>query len=173
MGGGARSAAGARRSTRGWVTSWRASDASCRGSASRMTTASIPTTAPARSRSSSMAEVSSSSTTSCVRPELRGRLPDQLIDRGQHQRRSPSPECARRDHAPRVAGSVAEVAVVQTAHGLGHPMGVVSRQRVQLRPRLLDHRRPGAHVGRPEPRVPAADRREQWPTRAAPMSRDI
>ena len=39
--------------------------------------------------------------------------------------------------------------------------GVVSRQRVQLRPRLLDHRRPGAHVGRPEPRVPAADRREQ------------
>ena len=41
------------------------------------------------------------------------------------------------------------------------PWASSARQRVQLRPRLLDQRGTGAHVGRAEPRVPAADRRAQ------------
>ena len=49
----------------GWATSWRASDAICRGSASRRSIASTPMTARARLRSSSMAAASCSSTTSC------------------------------------------------------------------------------------------------------------
>jgi hypothetical protein len=51
-----------------------------------------------------------------------------LVDRGRSQRRRPTPERARRDHALRVAGATREVADVQAAHGLEFPLGVVSQQ---------------------------------------------
>ena len=47
------------------------------------------------------------------------------------------------------------------AHGLELPVGVVGRQRLQLRPRVLEQRGHDAGVGRAERRVTAAHRRAQ------------
>ena len=74
---------------------------------------------------------------------------------------APAPERPRRDHAVRLAGAAREAAGVQAADGLELPLGLVGRQRLQLRPRLLQQRGADARVGRADARAAAADRRPQ------------
>ena len=105
-----------------------------------------------------------------VRPELPGRLPDQLVDRGQRRRPHPAPERARRDDALRVAGPTREAAGVQAAHGLERSLGVVGQQRVQPRPRLLEQRGGDARVGRARASRPCRRSSSAMPARAAPTS---
>ncbi len=112
-----------------------------------------------------------------VRPELPGRMPDQLVDRRLHRRRRPAPARPRRDVDPRLAGTAREAPGVQAPHGLEHPVGLVLARRLQLRPRLLADRgavsrgrgadRPsGPGLGRGVP----TDRRSTTPARRAPTS---
>src|SRR5215216_135841 len=75
-----------------------------------------------------------------VRPQLRSRLSDLLVDGRHRRRRPPAPARARRDDALRLAGAAREAAGVQAPDGLEHAVGLVSGQRLQLRSRLLTHR---------------------------------
>ena len=82
----------------------------------------------------------------------------------------PPPERARRDDAPRVAGPTREAAGVQAAHGLEHPVGLIGRQRLQRRPRVLEQRGDDAGVGRRRTASPCRRSSTATPARAAPMS---
>src|SRR5215218_10560796 len=57
-----------------------------------------------------------------VRPQLRGRLPDVLVDGRHRRRRPPAPARARRDDDVRLAGAAGEAAGVQAADGLEHAL---------------------------------------------------
>src|SRR5919198_451328 len=83
-----------------------------------------------------------------VRPELRDRLPDLLVDGRRHRRPAPAPARSRRDVRIRLTSAAGEAAGLQAPHGLEYSVGLVRAQRLQLRPRLLEQRRADARVGR-------------------------
>ena len=68
-----------------------------------------------------------------VRARLHGRLPGVLCDRGRLRRVGRPPRESRRDVDGRVARAARGNAGLQAADGLGLPVGVLSRQRLQLR----------------------------------------
>ena len=68
-----------------------------------------------------------------VRARLHGRVPVLLGDRGRLRRVRRPPRESRRHALRRVAGAARETAGVQAADGLELPLGVVVRQRLQLR----------------------------------------
>src|ERR671930_576944 len=96
-----------------------------------------------------------------VRPELRGRLPDLLIDGRRHRRPAPAPARPRRDVRIRLTSTTGELADLQAPHGLDYSLGLHRAYRLQLRPRLLEQRRADARVGRADDRAAAAHRRTQ------------
>ena len=102
------------------------------GSHRRRTTSSTPTRAGRPSPTCSEDVRSCSSTTSCSAP-IRGRLSGLLGDRGRLQRVRRPPGQPRRDALGGVARSAGEAARVQAADGVELPVGVVIRQRLQLR----------------------------------------
>src|SRR5215204_2711034 len=59
-----------------------------------------------------------------VRPQLRSRLSDVLVDGRHRRRRPPAPARARRDDDVRLAGAAGEAAGVQAADGLEHALGL-------------------------------------------------
>src|ERR687888_380501 len=96
-----------------------------------------------------------------VRPELRDRLPDLLVDGRRHRRPAPAPARSRRDVRIRLTSTAGEAAGLQTPHGLEYSLGLHRAHRLQLRPRLLEQRRADARVGRADGRAAAAHRRAQ------------
>ena len=78
-----------------------------------------------------------------VRPQLRGRLPGQLIDRRHRRRRTPAPARSRRDLRARLTSTAGEAAALQAPHGLESSLGLLRAHRLQLRPWLLAHRGTG------------------------------
>ena len=75
-----------------------------------------------------------------VRARLQGGLPVLLGDRRRLQRHRRAPGEPRRDALGGVAGAAREAAGVQAADGLDLSLGVVARQRLQLRLQRLVHR---------------------------------
>ena len=102
-----------------------------------------------------------------VRPELRHRLSDQFVHRRQHQRPPPPPQRPRRDDAPRLEAPLQKL-LSYKQHGW-HPVGVLRRERLQLRSRLLDRRGGDRHGSN---RTSPTCRRSSsaTPARAAPTS---
>src|ERR671930_1313496 len=96
-----------------------------------------------------------------VRPELRGRLPDLLIDGRRYRRLAPTPARPRRDVRIRLTSTTGEAADLQAPHGLDYSLGLHRAHRLQRRPRLLEQRRADARVGRADDRAAAAHRRTQ------------
>ena len=84
-----------------------------------------------------------------VRAELRGRLPHLLVDGGRLQRPPSAPPRARPDDAARLARAAREAPGVQAEDGLEHSLGLLGRQRLQLRLRRLVPRRAGARADGP------------------------
>ena len=87
-----------------------------------------------------------------VRSELRCRLPDVLVVGRRRQRGPATPPRAGRDDALRLTSADREAPRLRGADGLELPVGLVRQQRLQLRPRLLVHRRAGERVRRAAPR---------------------
>src|SRR5919201_6074544 len=96
-----------------------------------------------------------------VRPELRGGLPDLLIDGRRHRRPAPTLARPRRDVRTRLTSTTGEAADLQAPHGLDYSLGLHRAHRLQRRPRLLEQRRADARVGRADDRAAAAYRRAQ------------
>src|SRR6266516_6954493 len=96
-----------------------------------------------------------------VRPELRGRLPDLLVDGRRDRRPAPAPARPRRDVRIRLTSTAGEAAGLQAPHGLEYALGLHRAHRLQLRPRLLEQRRADTRVGRADGRAAAAHRRAQ------------
>ena len=134
----ARSCSSARRSTPGWVTSSPGSGASCRGCGSRRSTASTPTTGTRTLARAVRRALAAARLPLHVRPELRGRLPGQLVDR-RHGRTASLPHLHARDVTLLLVSRAPldEAAGLQAAHGLEHSLGLGCAHRLQLRPRLL------------------------------------
>ena len=90
-----------------------------------------------------------------VRARLHGRVPVLLGDRGRLRRLRRPPRESRRHARRGVAGSAGETAGVQAADGLELPLGVVVRQRLQLRlpgggsPRSNGSREPSSTTSTP------------------------
>ena len=74
-----------------------------------------------------------------ARSRLEGRLPELLVPRRPFRRRRDPPRPARRDADRRFARAARRDRGLQEAHGLEVQMGVVVRQRLQLRLRRLVH----------------------------------
>src|SRR5947199_1065869 len=68
-----------------------------------------------------------------VRPGVGGRVPELLLPVRPYRRRRRAPRAARRDAAGGVASASPADRSVQEAHGLALPVGVVARDRLQLR----------------------------------------
>ena len=84
-----------------------------------------------------------------VRARVHGRVPVLLGDRGRLQRLGRPPRESRRHAVRGVAGPARETAGVQAADGLELPLGVLVRQRLQLRlPGVADHRAAAGRNGR-------------------------
>src|SRR5207245_8540637 len=96
-----------------------------------------------------------------VRPELRGRLPDLLVDGRRHRRPAPAPARPRRDVRIRLTGTAEEAPGLQAPHGLEYSLVLHRAHRLQLRPRLLEQPRTDARVGRTDRRAAAAHRLAQ------------
>ena len=98
-----------------------------------------------------------------VRPDLRGRLPGQLVDRRLHRRRPSPPARPGCDVRPRLAGATGEAAGLQAPDGLECSLGLVRAQRLQLRPRLLVHGGEKPRDRSADGRRASADRRAERP----------
>ena len=126
-----------------------ASAASCRGCRSRRSTGSTPTRARGRWRSSSTVAPSSSSTTSCsgratrppARPARRWRTASTALLPHLHARDATMLLVSR---AP-----LEQAPGVQAEDGLEHSLGLLGRERLQLRLRCLVPRRAGARAAGP------------------------
>src|SRR5438034_5262090 len=81
-----------------------------------------------------------------VRPELRGRLPDLLVDGRRHRPPAPAPARPRRDIRICLPSTAGEAAGLQAPHGLEHSLGLHRAHRLQRRPRLLEQRRADPRV---------------------------
>ena len=85
-----------------------------------------------------------------VRPELRGRLPGELLDRRLVRQSDPAPEGSGRDVDRRLRGADREAAGLSRADGVELQLGVELRERFQRRPRFLEQPRADAGGDRAE-----------------------
>ena len=105
-----------------------------------------------------------------VRPELRGRLPGELLDRRLVRQSDPAPEGSRRDADRRLRGADREAAGLSRADGVELQLGVELRERFQRRPRLLEQPRADARGDRADTRPAARRSRSATPRSPARTS---